>query len=628
MSGVITLNTALKHYPIFYKIDEHDKFSSDNDFTQRLSKFVSISSNSEVFDDNSSLKSTNSINETYGDLWSGPVIESSVDIPVHSVNLNVSIFLGVDDEETIALFKNDKVMRMTYNPNMYLGPELGERSGFLLMIRRFFKGYLWKNGSEIVHRKISIFQDRKSNRLITEACYNNAHARLCFLDNKQYFNGKACTLCKNTYCPYGKEFGNGVFYVCTRGFEIDFEYKNAVRRSEWYNKILENETTVFERIFKRISTVKGKYQNNVGAYNRTAVFGANSAATVVLPGKMKKQAFKKQNSRTLGVLLEQGSDKENPKALRRHSTKLDVLEEDVHEGGSKIDQLSDTSTHLSIDDSRFPTEFKLTVNFDEYSYRSILEKFGGFQNIFYQLYGDGQLISGSETRSQVIDSSLEWSVKINFDKIEIETYENFQVFFCTDLQELSFCKFELDKEMVLSGEELSIDAPFWCADFPGVDFSGTNMTCQFKFDSVIEIKSFWKLSDELKSLFENEDLSPEVFCTLQAADLKVDSDIVKVFGCLENENIVQIDNEIFDDEDENDEDATDEESESSEDDEEKSNLTDKSDYIELSHVINAQVDKFKKYRHFYLTFYVNGDPVSLCKYKINMKIMVDGTVRS
>merc|ERR1711988_716418 len=103
-----------------------------------------------------------------------------------------------------------------YTPDLYLGPEC-RKSGFLLMIRKLFKGYLWKNGSEIVHRKISIFQDRKTKRLFTEPVYNNAHARLCFMDNKQYFNGKACTLCKNTYCPYGKEFGNGVFYVRTRG---------------------------------------------------------------------------------------------------------------------------------------------------------------------------------------------------------------------------------------------------------------------------------------------------------------------------------------------------------------------------------------------------------------------------
>ena len=112
-------------------------------------------------------------------------------------------------------------------------------------------------------------------------------------ESKQYFNGKACTLCKQTFCPYTKEFGQGVFYVCTKGFEIDFHYKSAVRNSEWYNNILENETTYLERVFKRISTVKAKYQNNAGATNRTQVFGGG-AATVVIPRSLgSRKKYKK-----------------------------------------------------------------------------------------------------------------------------------------------------------------------------------------------------------------------------------------------------------------------------------------------------------------------------------------------
>ena len=285
MSGSITLKTSLKNYPIFYKIEELEselKSSNlENDYKEKIirkkirsSSVSSDGSEKVVFSESTSINSQ-------ADHWSGPVFETSVNIPVNSVHLSVSIFMGVDDEETIKLFKEDTIMRMTYSERMNLGPDLGERSGFLLMVRRFFKGYLWKNGSEVVHRKISIFQDRKSNRLITEATYNNAFERLCLLDTRQYFNGKACTLCKKTFCQYGKEFGNGVFYVCTKGFEINVEYKKSVRNCAWFNNILANESTALERIFMRISTVRGKFQNNVGAMNRTAVYGANSAATVV-----------------------------------------------------------------------------------------------------------------------------------------------------------------------------------------------------------------------------------------------------------------------------------------------------------------------------------------------------------
>ena len=48
-----------------------------------------------------------------------------------------------------------------------------------------------------------------------------------------------------------------------------------------------------------------------------------------------------------------------------------------------------------------------------------------------------------------------------------------------------------------------------------------------------------------------------------------------------------------------------------------------SEYIEIAHVINAQVSKFKNYRHFYLTFYANRNPIRLCQYKVNMKFMID-----